>query len=77
MTVSAPIERARARRTTDADGRQAAIGLGLAASIFGAWLSLHIYGVFLFRFEGSARLAAPILIAPAVLAVGGSVHRLA
>ena len=43
--------------------RQAAIGIGLAAALFGAWLALHVYGVFLYRFDGPVLLVVPLMIA--------------
>ena len=38
------------------------IGLGLAALIAGAWLSLHVYSVFFHPLEGAGIATAPILI---------------
>lgn len=42
---------------------QAAIGLGLGALLFSLWLALHIYGVFLLRWNLSGFLLAPAVIA--------------
>lgn len=45
-------------------GRQAAIGLSLAAAIVGGWLVLHVYGVFFLRLDGAwAWAATPLLMA--------------
>ncbi len=43
-------------------GRQTATGLGLAAAVFGSWLAVHMFGVFMFHPSGWAWLAAPVLI---------------
>ncbi|MDB5591113.1 fatty acid desaturase [Enterovirga sp.] len=42
--------------------RQAAIGLALAALILSAWLVIHLYGVFLFRWSAEELLLLPILL---------------
>lgn len=43
--------------------RQTAVGLTLAALIVGAWLTLHVYGVFLHPLSGWGLVAAPLMIA--------------
>ena len=43
--------------------RQAAVGLGLAAGIVTAWLSLHVYGVFFHRWEAIDLIRAPVIVA--------------
>lgn len=43
--------------------RQTAIGIGLAAAIFVAWLVLHVWGVFFHPFSGVGLAAAPLLVA--------------
>lgn len=45
-----------------ATSRQTAIGLGLAALIFGGWLALHVWGIFFQPLTAPAVWAAPILI---------------
>jgi beta-carotene ketolase (CrtW type) len=42
---------------------QAAIGLSLAALIATLWLGLHVYGVYLHRWQGWGWLAAPVVVA--------------
>ena len=42
---------------------QAAVGLGLAAAIVTAWLSLHVYGVFFHRWEAIDLIRAPVIVA--------------
>ena len=42
--------------------RQAAIGLIMAVLIAGAWLGLHIFGVFFHRLEGLGVAAAPLIV---------------
>jgi beta-carotene ketolase (CrtW type) len=42
---------------------QAKLGIALAAAIFGAWLVLHIYGVFFHPLEDGGLIVAPFLIA--------------
>lgn len=44
--------------------RQAMVGLALAAALIGAWIGLHVYGVYLHRWS-----AWSILVAPACVAV--------
>jgi beta-carotene/zeaxanthin 4-ketolase len=53
---------ARAAAPARAAGRQAAIGLTLAALIGGAWLALHIYSVFFHSLSGLGIAAAPLLV---------------
>lgn len=43
--------------------RQTAIGIALALAILGAWLALHVYGVFFHRLEGPGLAAAPLMVA--------------
>ena len=43
--------------------RQTAVGLTLAALIFGAWLAVHVWGVFLHPWTAAGIVAAPVLIA--------------
>ena len=45
------------------EGRQALIGLSLAAAIGAAWAGLHIWGLFFQPIEGPALAAAPLLVA--------------
>ena len=44
-------------------GRQTAVGLSLAAAIFAAWLTLHVWGVFFYRPTLASLWIAPLLIA--------------
>lgn len=43
-------------------GRQTAVGLGLAALIAGAWLAVHVYGVFFHAWTAAGALVAPVLV---------------
>jgi beta-carotene ketolase (CrtW type) len=43
--------------------RQRTIGLALALAVIGAWVALHIYGVFFHRLDTAGLLATPLLIA--------------
>jgi beta-carotene ketolase (CrtW type) len=43
--------------------RQTVVGLGLAAALLAAWLTLHVYGVFLFPLSLETAWAAPVMIA--------------
>ena len=43
--------------------RQTMVGLTLAATIIAAWVSLHIWAIFLHRWTGAGWLAAPLVIA--------------
>jgi len=43
--------------------RQMAVGLLLAAAIAGAWLALHVFGVFFYPLTPAGWLAAPLVIA--------------
>lgn len=43
--------------------RQAVIGVTLALALVGAWLALHVYGVFFYSFSSAAVLIAPLLVA--------------
>lgn len=43
--------------------RTTAIGLALASAIIGAWLSLHVYGVFFHPLERAGLLLAPFIVA--------------
>jgi beta-carotene ketolase (CrtW type) len=45
------------------NARQTGIGLGLAAGIAGAWVSLHLYGVFFHPLTSTGLLVAPLLVA--------------
>lgn len=52
-------------------GRQTAIGLALAASIVAAWLVLHVYGVFFYRWTPlSAAAALPFMLLECWLGAG-------
>ena len=44
-------------------GVQTAIGLALATAVIGAWLALHIYGVFFHRWTAWGVALAPVLVA--------------
>ncbi|HEX8578561.1 MAG TPA: fatty acid desaturase [Allosphingosinicella sp.] len=44
-------------------GRQAAVGLGLAAAVAAAFVGLHLYAVFFHPLEGWGLAAAPLLVA--------------
>ena len=43
--------------------RQATIGVPAAALLIGAWVAVHIYGVFFHRWTSSGIAAAPVLVA--------------
>ena len=55
--------------------RQTAVGLALAVAIIGAWLAVHIYGVFFWRWTPATTPIAVLLVLGRDLARSRHVHR--
>ena len=71
MTLASPTQAATRPAAPHDALRRTAIGLSLAAAVLGAWVSLHVFGVFLYRPEREGWAWAPaIILVQAWLGVG-------
>ena len=71
MPISTPVTTARSVQAVASSRRQALIGLGLFALVFGSWLTLHLWAVFVFKITaGNWLLALPVLGIQCWLSVG-------